>query len=242
MIETQSSGIYRIENTKTRKVYIGQAQQLKTRYLNHVSALKRGTHDNSYLQRAWNKYKEEDFVFSILEECSKELLANREQYWMDYYRCYDREYGYNLNPSSTKNLMLGRTHTPEARAKISAAAKGRKMSRSNFDALMKANKGVAKPDKNLAKKKSRKVDTSRARNIKYEYHIFKPDGEHIMLTNLNEFCDINRCSLTHLRGLIFRNRFYKNWTAIAIPLKPKPSKLLPQIKLLTILQTRYNYA
>ena len=98
------------------------------------------------------------------------------------------------------------------------------------------------PPKNLPKKQSRKVDTSKARNIKYEYHIFKFDGEHIMLTNLNEFCDINRCSITHLRGLIFKGRFYKGWQAIAIPLKPKPSKLLPQIKLLSILQTNYNYA
>jgi len=217
MIKIQNSGIYRIENTKTRKVYIGQAKKLRTRCLNHVSALKRGTHDNNYLQRAWDKYNEEDFVFSVLEECSLQLLANREQYWIDFYRAADRQYGYNLNPSSTENPMLGRTHTPEARAKISAAAKGRKMSKSNFDALMKANKRVPKPSKNLAKKKSRKVDTARARNIKYEYHIFKPDGEHIMLTNLNEFCDINRCSLAHLRGLIFKNKFYKNWSGIAIP-------------------------
>ena len=127
--------------------------------------------------------------------------------------------------------MLSRTHTPEAKAKISAAAKGRKMSKSNFEALIKANKGVAKPLKNLAKKKTRKVDTSRARNIKYECHIFKPDGEHIMLTNLQEFCDINRCSLTHLRNLIFKGKFYKGWQAIAIPLNPKSSNLLPKIRL-----------
>ena len=227
----QNSGIYRIENTKTRKVYIGQAKNLNKRYSEHTTTLKRNRHDNKYLQNAWNKYGEEYFVFSVLEECSIQLLAHREQYWMDFYRCYKREYGYNLNPSSTENPMVGRTHTPEAKAKMSAAAKGRKMSESNFEALMKANKGVAKPSKNLKKKTSRKVDSKRARNIKYEYHIFKPDGEHIMLTNLNEFCDINRCSLSHLRGLIFKDRFYKGWQAIAIPLKPKPSNLNPAIKL-----------
>lgn len=231
MIKTQNSGIYRIENTKTRKVYVGQAGNLRKRYYDHTSALKRNSHDNKYLQNAWNKYNEDDFVFSVLEECSEQLLANREQYWMDYYRCYDRQYGYNLNPSSTENPMLRRTHTPQAKAKISAAAKGRKMSKSNFDALIKANKGVAKPPKNLAKKKSRKVNTSKARNIKYEYHIFKPDGEHIMLTNLQEFCDINRCSLTHLRGLIFKGKFYKGWQAIAIPLKDQPCNLFPNLRL-----------
>jgi group I intron endonuclease len=242
MEKTQSPGIYKIENLKTKKVYIGQAQNIYVRWLNHKSALKRGNHENSYLQRAWNTYNEEDFKFSILEKCSLEDLAQREQYWMDKTQCYIKEYGYNLNPSSTENPMLGRTHTPEAKAKISAAAKGRKMSKSNFEALMKANKGVAKPSKNLTKKKSRKVDTSKARNIKYEYHIFKPDGDHIMLTNLNEFCDINRCSISHLRGLIFKRRFYKNWTAIAIPLKPEPSNLLPKLKLLTLIKTDYNYA
>lgn len=227
----QNSGIYKIHNVKTNKVYIGQAGNLNKRYSEHTTTLRRNVHDNKYLQNAWNKYNEDNFTFYVLEECSQDVLAEREQYYMDKYKCYIRRYGYNLNPSSTENPMLGRTHTPEAKAKISAAAKGRKMSKSNFDALMKANKGVAKPPKNLKKKKSRKVDTSKARNIKYEYHIFKPDGEHIMLTNLQEFCDINRCSLSHLRGLIFKGKFYKGWQAIAIPLKDKPCNLLPKVRL-----------
>lgn len=241
MINSTKSGIYRIENQINRKVYVGQAGNLNKRYCDHVSALRRNNHDNSYLQRAWNKYEEKDFVFSILEECPAELLAQKEQYWMDRTQCYIREYGYNINPSSTKNPMLGRTHSKETKAKLSKLAKGRKMSKENFDALMQANKNVAKPPKNL-EKRTIKAKTPKRKSYKYEYHIIKPCGEYIMLNKLDDFCYINRCSLTHLRGLIFKNKFYKGWTAIAIPLKPKPSKLLPQLKLQTILQIKQNYA
>lgn len=241
MIKSINSGIYKIENLKTNKVYIGQAGNLKKRYCDHISALRRNKHDNSYLQKAWNKYDESDFKFSILEECPKDLLAIKEQYWMDQTKCYIRQYGYNLNPSSTNNPMLGKKHTSEAIAKMRAAAQGRTMSQSNFEALMLANKNVAKPPKNLEKKLSRKVGSQQPRNLKYEYHIFKPCGEYIMLTNLTEYCDINRCSLTHLRNLIFKNKFYKGWQAFAMPVIRKPSNLLPKIKLLIFIKTNYKY-
>lgn len=242
-MQNTNSGIYRIENIITRKVYIGQAANLKKRYYNHISALRRNKHDNKYLQNAWNKYDEQDFVFSILEECSIEKLGQQEQYWMDYYECYDRTHGYNINPSSTENPMLGKTHTLETKEKISQKAKGRKMSEANFKALMKANTKVPKPDKNLNKNYSKKrQENAPVRNIKYEYHILKPEGEYIMLTNLNEFCDINRCSISHLRSLIFKNSFYKGWEAIAIPLKPQKSSLLPKIKLQLLKTINFNHA
>lgn len=239
-MQNTNSGIYRIENTKSRKVYIGQAGNLKKRYCDHISALRRNNHDNNYLQNAWNKYNEDDFVFSVLEECELENLAQQEQYWMDYYRCYDRTYGYNINPSSTENPMLGRTHTLEARAKISAAAKGRKMSEANKAALLKANKGKAKPPRKLKDRKVKKVNKSFARNKKYLYWIIDTEGNYYKTDNLNEFCKENRYSLTHMRNMIFKDKFYKGWVGWAQPLKQK--EIQPQLKLLTILKTRYNYA
>jgi group I intron endonuclease len=233
-------GIYRIENTETRKVYIGQAGNLKKRYCDHVSALRRNNHDNKYLQNAWNKYTEETFVFSILEECAKEKLAQREQYWMDYYRCYERQYGYNINPSATENPMLGQTHTPEARAKMSAKAKGRVMSESNKEALIKANKGVAKPPRKLKEKSIVNYRKDYTRNKKYRYWLFDTEDNYYTTDNLTEFCRENRYSLTHLRGMIFKNKFYKGWHGWAEPLIE--INLQPNIKLLTILNIEFNYA
>lgn len=234
------SGIYRIENTKSRKVYIGQAGNLKKRYHDHVSALRRNNHDNKYLQNAWNKYNEEDFVFSVLEECEVEKLAQQEQYWMDYYRCYDRDYGYNINPSSTTNPMLNQTHTLEARAKISAKAKGRTMSESNKAALIKANKGVAKPPRKLKDKEIVRPRKDYTRNKKYLYWIIDTEGNYYRTDNLQEFCRENRYSLTHMRSMIFKGTFYKGWVGWTQPLAEK--EIQPRLKLLTILKTDYNYA
>lgn len=239
-MKSTNPGIYRIENIVTRKVYIGQAGNLNKRYCDHISALRRNNHDNKYLQNAWNKYTEKDFIFSILEECTSDKLAQQEQYWMDYYRCYEREYGYNINPSSTENPMLGRTHTIEARAKISAKAKGRKMSESNKKALIKANKEVPKPPRKLKEKEIVNVNSKWARNKKHVYHIFDQEFNYFTTDNLKEFCRENRCSLTHLRGMIFKNKFYKGWIGWAQPLKP--IKLQTKIQLQIILKSNYNYA
>lgn len=239
-MQSTNSGIYRIENTKTRKVYIGQAGNLRKRYLDHISALRRDNHDNSYLQNAWNKYDEEDFVFSILEECEADKLAQQEQHWMDYYRCYDRRYGYNINPSSTNNPMLGQTHTPEARAKISAKAKGRKMSQANKDALLKANKGVAKPPKKLKPKEIVRPRKDYTRNKKYLYWIFDTEGNYYKTDNLQEFCRENRFSLTHMRNMIVKGTFYKGWAGFRQPLKQTP--LNPKLTLLFLKGFTDNYA
>lgn len=61
-------GIYQIRNTVNGKVYIGQTKQpFCKRFLHHVWKLKKGTHDNQHLQRAFDLYSENAFVFEVLE-------------------------------------------------------------------------------------------------------------------------------------------------------------------------------
>lgn len=127
------SGIYSFTNKTTGKRYIGQTVYLNGRKGDHLLNLRRNQHDNNYLQKAFNKYGEEDFIFEVLEVVpkledstnDKVKLTEREQYWMDFYKSYDRDYGYNINPSASINPMQGKTHTPEARKKISEAAYNR---------------------------------------------------------------------------------------------------------------------
>jgi predicted GIY-YIG superfamily endonuclease len=49
------SGIYKIVNTKTGKIYIGSAQNIKCRFGNHLSELRRGVHHSIHLQNSYNK-------------------------------------------------------------------------------------------------------------------------------------------------------------------------------------------
>ena len=88
-------GIYMITNIVTNMIYIGQSNNIDSRWRSHLSYLKNNTHYNSYLQRSFNIYGRDNFVLSILEECNTDLLDDRERYWIDYYKATDKKYGYN---------------------------------------------------------------------------------------------------------------------------------------------------
>ena len=80
----ETSGIYRITQKDTGRCYIGSAVNLRSRGRGHLGKLRRGKHENTYLQRAWAKYGEDAFVFEILEEViDKSDLINREQHYID---------------------------------------------------------------------------------------------------------------------------------------------------------------
>lgn len=103
------TGIYKIENLKNGKIYIGQSYNISYRWIHHKSDLRGGIHHNKHLQNAWNKYGEDNFSFEILEECERELLNSREQYWINYYDSFNN--GYNFDNGG--NGVYGYKHTEE---------------------------------------------------------------------------------------------------------------------------------
>jgi group I intron endonuclease len=100
----KKSGIYQITNIITRKIYIGSTKNyFKNRWWSHKNDLKNKNHCNQYLQRAWDKYGETSFIFSVLEEnVPYEKLHEREQYWIDKTNCTNFEIGYNLNKKADR--------------------------------------------------------------------------------------------------------------------------------------------
>jgi group I intron endonuclease len=114
-----SSGVYVITNTLNGKRYIGSAVKIETRWIRHRCDLRKGIHHSHYLQRAWNKYGEGAFAFTILLYCDKESLLIFEQYAMDVLRPE-----YNIHPTARSSLGVKRT--AEQRARISESLKGRK--------------------------------------------------------------------------------------------------------------------
>lgn len=118
------SGIYQIRNLTTSRIYVGSAVSLPHRWNGHKYHLKNKSHKNIRLQNAFNKYGMEDFVFSVIEYVeNKTDLISREQFWMDKLNAASRD-NYNLSP--TARSCLGCKHTPESRAKLSAAKMGHK--------------------------------------------------------------------------------------------------------------------
>lgn len=115
------TGLYQIENIANGKRYIGSAVHLNARWNRHKHDLRKGAHHSKKLQRAWDKYGESSFVFTILCTCLKENLRQYEQILLDGFDvCLN---GYNIETFAGSSL--GRRHSPEVRKKLSEIAKRR---------------------------------------------------------------------------------------------------------------------
>lgn len=94
------------------------------RFHGHRSDLRRGIHDNKKLQYAWNKYGESAFRFEHILSCEKDLLLKNEQLLIDTTSAVKS--GYNICPVAGNTI--GVKLSPESRARMAAAQRGRKHS------------------------------------------------------------------------------------------------------------------
>lgn len=131
------SGIYKLINLITNKSYIGSAVNLQNRFSAHIRLLRRNRHVNKYLQNSYNKHKEKNFKFEILENCNINNLLEREQYYLDLYKTYNIDKGYNILPKA--GSKLGYKLTEETKRKISQSNKGRIISK---EARVKTSKSL----------------------------------------------------------------------------------------------------
>ena len=80
----EKPGVYIIENLITNKVYIGSStMKVIKRIYHHINILRANKHKNKYLQNAFNKYGENSFCVSIIENTEKHNTLEREQYYID---------------------------------------------------------------------------------------------------------------------------------------------------------------
>jgi len=99
------SGIYKITNMVNKKFYIGSAKDFRKRFRSHVFNFNHGN-NNKYLYRASQKYGVDNFIMSIIEFCPIENLLDREQFYLDLLKPYNRNIGYNILLKSDSNLGL----------------------------------------------------------------------------------------------------------------------------------------
>jgi group I intron endonuclease len=71
--------LYEIKNVINNWRYIGCTKNWTDRKQEHIRTLNQNTHCNKHLQRAWNKYGSDKFIFSITETVqSKKEMYDRE--------------------------------------------------------------------------------------------------------------------------------------------------------------------
>ena len=141
-----NSGIYKILNLINGKFYIGSAIRLNKRFERHRWELDSNRHSNQILQRAYLKYGADVFEFHIvevIENPTKKLLEEREQFYIDTLKPE-----YNILPNA--GTHLGSKRSEEAKARMSAAQKGRVLSEKALENSRKAS----------AKRRGRKLPQS----------------------------------------------------------------------------------
>ena len=123
-----NSGVYII--SYNNKNYVGSSSNLKKRIREHFNCLKRNAHPNSRLQRAYNKYGVDVFLYKIVATCPSEYLLKLEQWFIN-----------NLKPELNLAEIVGRPPanrkrgykmSEEAKQNISKARTGQKIDRSNY--------------------------------------------------------------------------------------------------------------
>lgn len=151
--EMKKMGVYKISNNINNKVYIGStSRNFKIRVTKHLYDLSCKLHHSNHLQKAFDKYNSNNFTFSILEICDASSLIDREQYWIDYYKCYKRDKGYNILVKAYSSK--GYKHTEESLLLIGELSKRRGSHPNSINAMNAATRG-------LKRTKSHKIAVSK---------------------------------------------------------------------------------
>ena len=234
-----SSGIYQIKNIYNQKIYIGSTINFRDRARKHFNLLKLNKHDNIYLQRSYNIYKKENFVFEILESVEKDLLIEREQYYID-----NLKPDYNMDP--TAGSSLGRKTTEETKKRISKSRKGKyigeknpfygrnwkepelqegfKIMKQKLKVALSGEKNpfygkthspeviekIRKANRGVPKPQIAKANLGNERGAKM-YIVICPDGKILKIFNLTKFCRENKLGTPNVFLSIQLNRPYKGY-------------------------------
>ena len=167
------SGIYRIVNETTGRVYVGSAANLLVRKRDHFKSLRGNYHRNTFLQRAWNKYGEFAFRFETIELVEDVgRLIEREQFHLsqlsfekdDPLRCY--------NICQVAGSLLGTRRSAECRARMSALKKGKSLTAEHRAKMSAAHKGKVR----TAEHEEKLAATRRGRKKSDEFRRKVSDG------------------------------------------------------------------
>lgn len=123
----ERAGVYTITCTPTGVQYVGSAVRFSRRFRQHKSDLNLGRHRSTYMQRAWEKYGSDAFVFAVALVCDPQLAVYFEQRAID-------ALAPKFNTARVAGSSLGIKRTPEQ-----CAEQGR----------IRAKINLAKPDKGI---------------------------------------------------------------------------------------------
>lgn len=172
--EFKETGVYEIVNTINGHSYIGSTKMSFQKRLNHhISLLRAGTHKNTYLQNAWNKYGEEAFSFNILKVVDSCCTLEEEQIFLD-----TQSPVYNINPLASGTPSM----SPETIIKRSTSFKNTMQTAMAF--LQKIKEGEI--ELNEVDPKYHKLITSRLNYIPWNKGLTSKDNDYSYLKGVKK--------------------------------------------------------
>ena len=184
------SGVYKI-SCVNGLFYIGSSWQLRGRFSEHLSGLKRGIHPNVHLQHAWNKYGSEGFTFEVLEYCSKDQTFEREQYYLDTLRPYIKTIGFNRVYIAGNGGWRGQHHSDETKEKLRQKQTGRVKSPEEVEKLKAAW---------IEHRDAWEQQAINSRGVSFE--IVSPSGETFRIRGLKRFAKEHNLDRSQLSRVI----------------------------------------
>jgi group I intron endonuclease len=133
-------GIYKI-TSPTNKVYIGQSIDCLKRFNDYKKYNKTGYQKR--LRASFQKYGTEKHIFEIIEECSIELLNDRERYWQDIYNVIEKN---GLNCKLTTTCDKSGQLSLDTINKIAKSNTGKKRTQNQKDKISESMLGKKRPN------------------------------------------------------------------------------------------------
>lgn len=91
----KKTGIYKLTNLTNGMVYVGQANDLASRFVQHVKkGIGAENPGSNKLYQAMLECGAENFTFEVIELCEEEQLNDKEKYWIEFFNGID--FGYNM--------------------------------------------------------------------------------------------------------------------------------------------------
>lgn len=143
--------------------------------------LNQGNHHSIHLQRAWNKYGESVFDFTVLENVEEKLkLIEREQHYLDELQPFGKR-GFNI--AQIAGSTLGVKRTPEQIERMASFHRGKKISQQHKDAISRAIKGRKHSEASKQKMREAKLannpQVGRPLTEKQKQALHKKGREHV---------------------------------------------------------------
>jgi group I intron endonuclease len=159
--------VYKIVNVVNQHFYVGSSVKIRTRFQTHRRQLRKGTHHCVALQRAWSKYGEDCFKFTVIAspETIEAMVSLKDQWLIEH---QGKPHCYNTGTRAGAAFQ-GKKHTEKSKAKMAEASKGNRFRLGQTNSLehrqrqSQSMRGIKKSPKHVEKIRQRMIGTSYAK-------------------------------------------------------------------------------